>query len=705
MVSWKHLFPTLVVVFPCHCSAFLTRPPGSRGIGSVPPHQHAQNRQPDWEDSEPVQAFLGNLTDRTLETAADGVVVMRGGSSSFQRRNDHVAGNKITLASTKSYWSDAFSKAGKTITSPFRAVKEKISSAMESDQQKAEKELLEALKTMKVQTVALPNSTVVPREVINLAARRSGLIGNPLRTDRVQEFAKSLKRWYEMRGYVLHEVTGATLRTESATAEIQVQEPQVSQRPVDIVFCKEMVVDEETGNLMTFRQYKERHLKRRTIGSRDITKKDTNTTFIQTTGKTRPNCIAQVLGLKAGQHFQWDSNRWNMIRRSGIFGRILSAGPKRLQDGSVQLQIMATEAPARHLEYGVSKSLYTGSWEGEVDFQHENLFGAGESLGLMVRRGTKDPEPSVRLRYSDDKFGMPHGYDIEAFSDFIGDDDKDGPTTKKAKEEKGAKKEEEKKKTEKKPKDPDRMLDRRGIKFTYRNPIDPQRIQFSTASTSLERTATQCGKREAIGYGTLALGPFRRQLPLDARSSVDGSLTTGVRVPEGGAAATEEARTTYRGITLLPYSSFTLTTTQILPLQADAGWRQQPCLALRHSLCGSTRNLPRHEQNAMGFSSIIRGGTPNGRISTSLNGSTELRIPLESDAIPALKRFQRDASVVLFGDWVSTRKSNGSSFAFEKSIGVGLRKTTQGIPLKLDFSYAGNGKIKSNFGLGRDFDV
>jgi hypothetical protein len=32
------------------------------------------------------------------------------------------------------------------------------------------------------------------------------------------------------------------------------------------------------------------------------------------------------------------------------------------------------------LEYGLGKSLYTGSCEGELDFEHQNLFGGGETV-------------------------------------------------------------------------------------------------------------------------------------------------------------------------------------------------------------------------------------------------------------------------------------------------------------------------------------
>jgi len=700
---------------------------GNGGMGPPPPssnHQgfrHYNNPHQDvfhlWlakaeekeecdDDENEVQndvTMASNNKNRANDIANVGSEI-RGGATKV------LSGGKSTLTTVTSYWSNAFDKAGKTIAKPFQAVSDQVSSVFESKEKKKDREIMAKLETTKIVAVVVPNTTVVPQEVIQLAARRSGMIGNPLRTDRVQDFAAALKRWYEMRGYILHSVTGATLKTESATAEIQVQEPHISSRPVDITFCKEMVVDEETGNLLTFRQYRERHMKRRTIGARGISKADTNTTFVQTSGKTRPGRIAQALDLHPGRPFKWDPARWRMITSSGVFGRVLQASPTRMRDGTVQLQILATEAPPRHLEYGVSKSLYTGSWEGEIDFQHENLLGGGETLGVMVRRGAKDPEPSVRLSFRDDKFGMPGGYDVEAFREFIGENSAfNSGSSKKGQgsaDGKGPAAGYEPVSSSENTVDPDRMLDRRGVKFTYRNPISPNRIRFSRLSTSVERTATQGGIREAIGSGTLALGPFRRQLPLQARSSVDGSVCSGIRVPEN-APREDTSSTSYRGLTLLPYTSVTLSTTQVLPLLPESDdFPRQPSIALRHSLSASTRNLPRHEQNAIGYSSMIRGGSPNGRISTAITGVAELRVPLEGDiGIPGLKNVLDRSSLVLFGDWVSARKNNGSPFFSERSIGFGIRKLTQGIPLKVDFSYAGNGKIKSSFGLGRDFDV
>lgn len=683
----KVLRPPVLVAFVltlclCRfCLAFIHRfPPrisrnGGGNGGTKPPRS---SRGSEWGYGD----HKGPSSDRFIQahwTSSTDVLTdmdLRGGSSQESGQHLHNA-----LGSTL-----------QVITKPFQVVVNIVSSLFQSKEKKMERELMKKLENTPVQAVVVSNRTVVPSEIVQSAARRSGMIGNTLRTDRVQEFASLLKRWYQSRGYILSSVTGATLKTDSATAEIQVQEPVVCNRPVDITFCKEMILDEEGGNLLTVHQYRQKYSRLRGKEDKQIAKANTNTTLVQTSGKTRPSRVAHALGLKPGKPFQWDPSRWGLIAESGIFKRVLQANPQRMHDGTVQLQILATEAASRHLEYGVTKSLYTGSWEGEIDFQHDNLFGGGEALGLQLRRGTKDTEPSVRVHYTDGNFGLPGGYEVEAFSEFIGDQSE-------AENENGNSQALEDTVLQ----DMDKMLDRRGARFTYRNPINVKRLLYSTAVASLERTATESGIREAIGNVAFSVGPCRKLLPLNCRASITGTMTTGVRAPDFAPTSAN-----YQMLTFLPYASLALTTTQVLPLSASSATednsRNLLSLALRHSLSTSSRNLPRHEQNAMGFASVIRGGTPNGRISTSVTGSNELRIPVTLN-IPALDKLQKDCSIVLFGDWVCARKNNGSRFFFKKSLGLGLRKEAQGIPFKVDFSYVGDGKIKSSFGLGRDFDV
>ena len=147
----------------------------------------------------------------------------------------------------------------------------------------------------------------------------------------------------------------------------------------------------------------------------------------------------------------------------------------------------------------------------------------------MVRRGAKDPEPSVTLRFSDDKFGMTGGYDAEIFSDYIAIDEEEKEVEKHGEAERDV---DDSNGVSPVPivtndKDDDSLLCRQGIKFSLRGPIPTEIMYQSSASTVIERTSTRKGKHETIGSATLGLGPFIRNLPLGARTSLTTSVTSG----------------------------------------------------------------------------------------------------------------------------------------------------------------------------------
>ena len=187
-----------------------------------------------------------------------------------------------------------------------------------------------------------------------------------MRSDRINECARQLKKWYVQRGYVLHSVTGATLHSENGTATLTVQEPILSSMPVDIKFAKEVPIDPETGASTTMRKYREKmeRRKRRQLRKDEWTAivSDLNTTLIEATGRTKPKTLMRTLGLSPGRHFCWNGQKWQRIVQSGLFSKIWSASPVRMGDGTVQLQVLCQESPPRNLEYGISKSLYTGHW-------------------------------------------------------------------------------------------------------------------------------------------------------------------------------------------------------------------------------------------------------------------------------------------------------------------------------------------------------
>ena len=617
------------------------------------------------------------------------LALKRGGSSSESKDIGIIQGGKTVITRAAAFWKSKFEGA-------VASVKGKL----QPKKTKKDQDELQKLRSMPVRKVVVTNSTVLPADVIRTAINRAGLIGKPLKQDRVQDLARNLKRWYNFKGYILHSVTGASLDQETATASISVEEPFVSALPVKIVFCKEMVVDEETGSLLTFKKYREKKLKQMENKSSGfgrfqsldlkIDKKDLNTTFITTTGRTKASKIAKALKLKPGTPFQWLDTRWSKIANSGVL-KVLKTSPEPTTDGGVCLQVFAVEPPPRHLEYGIGKSVWTDSWEGEVDFDWRNIFGGGESVGVMVRRGTKDSSPSVRFRYGDDKFGLEGGYDIEAFSDFLGETrsdaekknigDSDGSISNSAL-------------------DQDSLLSRRGATYRIRNPISTRIMTNSVASASLERTSTTTGLQENIGSATMTFGPFRRLLPMEAKTSVSTTINGGARLTGKGDGDTNGEGISFTGAGVLPYSSGSATTTQILPISfSSRDSNKTPItLAMKHTISTSTPNLPRHEAKALGNSAQIRGAAPDDVASSVLKGTTELRLPV---AIPRLG----SGSVVLFGDWFCVQKDSKSPFYSKSSIGVGLRKNIQGLPLKYDFCYSSEGEFKPMFSMGGDFDI
>ena len=656
----------------------------------------------------------------------------RGGSQ--QPVTDVVKGTQATLSATTSFWGQTFGRVIQNVKASVTKIGGKVSKRFQSPEKRKEEELLQQLRTMPVQRVVVQNSQVLPKEVVQIATRRADMLGKPLGTERVQELARTLKQWYDRQGYVLHSVTGATLETTTATAEIQVQEPVSAQQPVDIIFCKEMAIDPDTGALMTMRQYKDRYAVKQRFGAirKSGEPMQVNTTFIETEGRTKPNRIASALGLRSNRPFQWKPQRWQNIVNSGIFTRVVRATPQPMEDGGIQLQIVAQEAPTRHLEYGLGKSLYTGSWEGELDFEHSNLIGGGEVLAVSVRRGTKDVEPSIRVRFTDDHFGMEGGYDIEAFSDYVGDLTHEEPgeqpgevTMKVADINDGsmdsspaisepssgatanvADASDTNMGTVQSPQnkvdyDHDDLLSRRGATFRLRNPFNPEVIRNSMVSASIERTYSKTGLHENIGSTTLQLGPFRRQLPMHAMSSIDTSVTTGARILDFASSYSNEKRDGPNS--MKPYASFSATTKQVVPvLETRTAGNRPLILALRHSATVSSSNLPRHEAKAHGVANNVRGAKSNGHVSSAIRGTTEVRIPID---IPMLSSREQDANVVLFGDWLFATKDSTSPIFRKSSVGIGFRKNLQGLPLHCNLCYAGDGKIKTLFGLGRDFEA
>lgn len=305
---------------------------------------------------------------------------------------------------------------------------------------------------------------------------------------------------------------------------------------------------------------------------------------------------------------------------------------------------------------------------------------------------------------------MTGGYDAQLFNEYIA---MDQPKKKAASKEKESSNEDEVVEVDDSPAmiesstyNDNEIQFRKGFRMNFRNVISTKILNRSSAAAALERTTTRTGRHETIASGTVGLGPIVRNMPLGARTSVLTSITSGTRI--GG-----ETDSTWR---LFPYTSQVSTARQLFPIFSETLRTNGETikLAIETTLMSSTKHLPRHEANAAGVAARVRGHSSslNGPLKASLYGTAEVRIPV---TIPFQKeRFNQDGKVVLFGDWMFGMKKNEMTTAanidqdqiiHKSSVGIGLRKSLQGIPLKYDISLTKEGKIGAFFGLGHDWSI
>eukprot|EP00563_Minutocellus_polymorphus_P009909 CAMPEP_0181071946 /NCGR_PEP_ID=MMETSP1070-20121207/28315_1 /TAXON_ID=265543 /ORGANISM="Minutocellus polymorphus, Strain NH13" /LENGTH=779 /DNA_ID=CAMNT_0023152981 /DNA_START=37 /DNA_END=2373 /DNA_ORIENTATION=+ len=640
-----------------------------------------------------------------------------------QKRDDLVTGLKDAVDDTLSYWGGAldyldtrFLPGGRTRQREKAEARSAKASATAASRQakgrgpksntsrkkgrltKEEKEAERLADAVIVKSVSAPNSTVLPPSALADAGRQSGLVGGKFVPDTVQSCAARVDQWYRRAGYLANSVTGATLDADAGVAKLEVEEATVSSHPVDIVCVKEVAIDDRTGETMSLSA-----MRRKLIldgGSDSDGSVSFNTTITETKGRTKAAAIAAALNLRPGEPFKFDPSRWNNRIESasggGIFSRVWNLAPVRAPDGSVVLRVVATEAPARNLEYGVTKSLYNDIWEGEAGFSHNNLFGAGERLDLMIRRGTREPHPSFNAKFTGNALTPESAYDLEAFSEYIGVTGHEGGAS-----------------------------SRRGLTVRFPRLLS-RRIR---GSSSIEKTAarTAAGEHDHLIHSSFDIGPYYQKLPSNGRSSVQATANIGGKLD----LSKMDLSKMKKGITdilggMTPYSSYAATMRQIIPLRSSSAAANKPpiTLALQHRATASTSELPQHEALAIGFSARVRGYSPkmNGPLSSSVVGTAEIRIPV---TLPA-NSLVNDGSVVVFSDWMAASrwtirdiknkvksKTVGSSASApllskpmrKASAGIGLRSFLQGIPVKVDFSITDDGKIGANMAIGQDFDV
>jgi outer membrane protein assembly factor BamA len=664
---------------------------------------------------------------------------------------------------------------------PFRMLSQrKPANPFQRSKQKDDQSDQQILSSTIVQSVSAPKSELLTPDDITQCAKESNLIGGTLTPETLEMTAKKINNLYLEQGYVMNCVTGATLVPPAQHSEHHGSEGNVELKVREVKLAKPQNRNSSSVRIRFVEKLHDEAEK----GDGASSQSDQQTYKI-VSGRTRPSKIARMVKQVPGSHFQILPERWSQLatypargvvggdgrvggRKSAIFSTIHAVRPIPTSQDTVELEIVATENKPLSLEYGVTKSLYSDQWEGELDLKHTNIFGGGEVATINVRKGRSivpDNVPgkkgwknivshrpiSWKMSIQDDYFGgRDAGYDFEVFRDYVGVGGNDGVIEQEIDEfPDGNALETKQRKSSEKSGPP---LTGAMLKLRLRQPFHPFLVpkaisaRFECVDRFTMNDTAQCMASVSTNFG-----PYHKSVELltrPIRSSFSAISTFGRKWNVGAMLENGSG-----DANSLLYAAGTITTMQSMPLSSERRSVPSTDLILRHVVSASTTHLPRHEAITLGLASRIRGYRYNYQLSSMkqpqqntrdrrekgilqslktflkgddrdqflspialskvISGTVEVRLPFER---VVQQPFVGSGTVVVFGDWCvaqaqqlssSTTSPPGETGDFEQpfrqsSIGIGLRKVVQGIPLKMDACVTEHGTKGLFFGIGNN---
>ncbi|CBN74593.1 conserved unknown protein [Ectocarpus siliculosus] len=249
-----------------------------------------------------------------------------------------------------------------------------------------EKELSKVL----VADVVVDNS-IIPRDVLASAAVKSGLLGREASVERIQACARILSEWYQYEGHIFSGVVNAAI-SPNGTVAFSVNEPVVSGvEPIQLSYYKTADIRDPKSGLFQVEK-----------------------------GKIKVSPFPKGLGLKGGDHFKLDAQRWRGVLGSGLFSGVqLSGAHQNAEDKGMTLDINVEERNSVVFAPGVTKTLFDSNWAGEISFEEKNVLGRNGVMGLKLHRSMSSPFTSFSLRMGNNRFGQPGGWQLSFFRDCL----------------------------------------------------------------------------------------------------------------------------------------------------------------------------------------------------------------------------------------------------------------------------------------------
>lgn len=248
-------------------------------------------------------------------------------------------------------------------------------------------------------------STSLPQNELQSIVSQAELLGRQFRKPKAEQLAAMLNEWFRRRGFLASSV--GAMRFEDGTLTVRCDELATAPESVHITYYKEIpnALAPPPGALTA------EDLQRPTEQDRS----GLNTTFVRSSGRTKPWVIARAMGLRGDQIFQWDQHRWESVLERGPFSSA-RASANINRDGKVQVHAWVVERPARN--FVPSLTLSRGHVEGDLSFEDNNFLGTARRLFVQAAKATADPAARLKVKLSDDNFGMPGGFELEAFRSY-----------------------------------------------------------------------------------------------------------------------------------------------------------------------------------------------------------------------------------------------------------------------------------------------
>lgn len=660
---------------------------GGSGIGH-PPWNLRNHFDDDDKDDGVLEVYLASMLwmipgsdaiieptetqDPNFASIENAIFSARGGGTSL-RQNDS---SKQTKPNTTHSSNHEFGSIHSKLSNFARLFQKSEDGKSRESKKQAEQE--ELLSNTTVEGVSAPKSSLLPPEIITQMSLASNLIGGKLTPEILEETAKSINQWYWDRGYVMNSVTGAILipnnigqenSSGGGHVELNVREVKFANNhigsPVGIRFVDPCPNDQssEDDNILS------------------LPTQDGQQSYKITSGRTRSSKIARMMNISAGANFQIVPHRWSRLvanpggtfggtgGNSAIFSTIHAVRPIPTSDNTATLEIIASEnKPYASIEYGVTKSLYSDQWEGELDFKHGNAFGGGETFSLNLRKGKmqnveltqnsnersaylgssmvenwneglKHGPVSWRMSLRDNCLvGSDTGYDVEVFRDYVGNT----PSAKiNDPIDDGSDSESESMRNRPSTGSPQRTGATIRFRLPYPSNIRPLHTLLTprTASASIEHilpefpdrsSTSKASSAQSIASVSMNLGPHHfgnrisgnrisakslgKDLMQGVSSMVSSTITVGARWDRDTEVYNTTGRTeSDRSSCATPYVAGSITSQQKIPLFSffTGGRRDVTAplvdLAMQQVVSASTRHLPRHEAVILGLASRVRG--------------------------------------------------------------------------------------------------